>query len=192
MQLISAGRLTKSAPSKNKLSRHEISETFHTVLRIQKSYSRFESVPSTPSLKKFCRRACKPDSVPALSSRPQHSATIPLGDASLHRSSGLPGGAHCLLLADSEESPKPLPWRSRRAGASLPIWPCSVWGLPCHATHAARGALLPHLFTLTAIPLGPAAVCFLWHWPSPGLEARRPDVIRHTTLRSPDFPLPVF
>ena len=34
------------------------------------------------------------------------------------------------------------------------------------------------------------AVCFLWHWPSTGLYARVPDVIRHTALRSSDFPLP--
>jgi hypothetical protein len=34
------------------------------------------------------------------------------------------------------------------------------------------------------------AVCFLWHWPSTGLEARVPDVIRHTALRSSDFPPP--
>ncbi len=34
------------------------------------------------------------------------------------------------------------------------------------------------------------AVCFLWHWPSTGLDARVPDVIRHTALRSSDFPLP--
>ena len=34
------------------------------------------------------------------------------------------------------------------------------------------------------------AVCFLWHLPSTGLEARVPDVIRHTALRSSDFPPP--
>ena len=34
------------------------------------------------------------------------------------------------------------------------------------------------------------AVCFLWHWPSTGLNARIPDVIRHTALWSSDFPLP--
>jgi hypothetical protein len=34
------------------------------------------------------------------------------------------------------------------------------------------------------------AVCFLWHWPSTGFEARVPDVIRHTALRSSDFPPP--
>ena len=32
---------------------------------------------------------------------------------------------------------------------SLPIWSCSVWGLPCHRLYRRRGALLPHLFTLT-------------------------------------------
>ncbi len=31
----------------------------------------------------------------------------------------------------------------------LPIWSCSVWGLPCHLPYGRRGALLPHLFTLT-------------------------------------------
>ena len=34
------------------------------------------------------------------------------------------------------------------------------------------------------------AVCFLWHWPSTSLQARVPDVIRHTALRSSDFPPP--
>ena len=32
------------------------------------------------------------------------------------------------------------------------------------------------------------AVCFLWHSPSTGLEPGLPDVIRHTALRSSDFP----
>ena len=32
---------------------------------------------------------------------------------------------------------------------SLPIWPCSDWGLPCHACCQTRGGLLPHRFTLT-------------------------------------------
>ena len=35
------------------------------------------------------------------------------------------------------------------------------------------------------------AVSFLWHWPSAGFEAHVPDVIRHTALRSSDFPPPV-
>ena len=33
--------------------------------------------------------------------------------------------------------------------ASLPIWSCSVWGLPCLLCYHSSGALLPHLFTLT-------------------------------------------
>ena len=109
---------------------------------------------------------------------------------------------------------------------SFPIWSCSVWGLPCLAHYCASGALLPHLFTLTAtsnisgsaglrllcllsrpaqkrIRLSPfylpryAAVYFLWHFPSSGFSAAPkratastlPDVIRHTALRSSDFPL---
>jgi hypothetical protein len=32
---------------------------------------------------------------------------------------------------------------------SLPIWSCSVWGLPCPLHCCRGGALLPHLFTLT-------------------------------------------
>ncbi len=35
------------------------------------------------------------------------------------------------------------------------------------------------------------AVSFLWHWPSMSLYAHVPDVIRHTALRSSDFPPPV-
>jgi hypothetical protein len=31
----------------------------------------------------------------------------------------------------------------------LPIWSCSVWGLPCLRRYRRSGALLPHLFTLT-------------------------------------------
>ncbi len=93
------------------------------------------------------------------------------------------------------------------AKASLPIWSCSVWGLPCPRLHSRSGALLPHLFTLTSArscppgePFGPfrdallrgvaEAVSFLWHWPSVSLKAHIPDVIRHTALRSSDFPPP--
>ena len=47
-----------------------------------------------------------------------------------------------------------------------PIWSCSGWGLPCHACCQARGALLPHHFTLTrALPKQLRAVYFLWHFP---------------------------
>jgi hypothetical protein len=36
---------------------------------------------------------------------------------------------------------------------------------------------------------GAGAVYFLWHFPSARLEPDVPDVIRHTALRSSDFPL---
>jgi hypothetical protein len=36
----------------------------------------------------------------------------------------------------------------------------------------------------------PRAVSSLWHLPSLSLDAQIPDVIRHTALRSSDFPLP--
>ena len=41
------------------------------------------------------------------------------------------------------------PARVQLALNSLPIWSCSVWGLPCPAHYCVGGALLPHLFTLT-------------------------------------------
>ncbi len=74
----------------------------------------------------------KPNSVRDL----RREAIIPLGQASLTGSSDLPGGL------------------TYRAGACtrrrfLPIWSCSVWGLPCPGHYCPGGALLPHLFTLT-------------------------------------------
>jgi hypothetical protein len=82
--------------------------------------------------------------------------------------------------------------RRREACNSLPIWSCSVWGLPCGGHYCPSGALLPHLFTLTVSPFERElpAVYSLLHWPSLHLEAQIPDVIRHTALRSPDFPPP--
>src|SRR6185369_9485217 len=55
-------------------------------------------------------------------------------------------------------------------------------------------ALLRRRCALTA-PFHPypvaGAVYSLWHWPSSGLESTLPDVIRHTALRSSDFPPPL-
>jgi hypothetical protein len=46
------------------------------------------------------------------------------------------------------------------ASGSLPIWSCSVWGLPCLAHCCDSGALLPHLFTLTSmLPPGRYVFC---------------------------------
>src|SRR5713101_4483676 len=41
---------------------------------------------------------------------------------------------------------------------SLPIWPCSDWGLPCHGRYRPRGGLLPHRFTL-ALETGRFVFC---------------------------------
>ncbi len=82
------------------------------------------------------------------------------------------------------------------------LFPCSAWGLPCPAHYCAGGALLPHLFTLTPPFLSTfactakaqqngGAVYSLWHFPSDRLEPAFPDVIRHTALRSSDFPLSI-
>ena len=54
-------------------------------------------------------------------------------------------------------------WKNRRSRSSnveqsAPMWPCFRWGLPCHARCRARGALLPHPFTLTLKP-GRFAFC---------------------------------
>src|SRR6202047_3801818 len=44
-----------------------------------------------------------------------------------------------------------LPREARRLTRKfLPIWSCSVWGLPCPPHYCDSGALLPHLFTLTS------------------------------------------
>ncbi len=37
----------------------------------------------------------------------------------------------------------------------MPIWSCFKWGLPCRSCCQLRGALLPHLFTLTCLGFAP-------------------------------------
>ena len=158
-------------------------------------------------LKQFGKRTCKPNSVVC-------------GHSSRRR---VAADAHQRPTRRFRQLLKPPgrvgPMRSGSlalARASLPIWSCSVWGLPCLRRYRRSGALLPHHFTLTpALEVrngertrqagatrvlrfqgGPSeegvaeAVSFLWHWPSMGFEAHVPDVIRHTALRSSDFPPP--
>ena len=69
-------------------------------------------------------------------------------------------------------------------GRGVPIWHCSRWGLPCGACCQPPGGLLPHRFTLTTS--GPAAVSFLWRFPS-GCPARA--LPGTDASASPDFPL---
>ena len=47
--------------------------------------------------------------------------------------------------------PEPVRFRGlERAAPGFPIWPCTRWGFPCRVACASRGALLPHLFTITS------------------------------------------
>ena len=84
--------------------------------------------------------------------------------------------------------------------------PCLFGLAPCGVYRAVRIAVnaVGSYPTLSPLPSGRVhedrcfgsdlnsrrAVCFLLHWPSLSLDAEVPDVIRHTALRSSDFPLP--
>jgi hypothetical protein len=84
-------------------------------------------------------------------------------------------------IADGIEQPTRRPQAgrllSRLRTRRLPIWSCSVRGFACHDCCQPRGALLPHLFTLTHRRSRPCglelwwAVYFLCHCPS-GRPAR--------------------
>jgi hypothetical protein len=65
---------------------------------------------------------------------------------------------------------------------TLPVQPCSEWGLPCEPCYHSPGALLPHLFTLTPPKRGGLFSAAL----SLGLPP--PGVTRHPALWSSDFP----
>ena len=153
----------------------------------------------------FSKRACKPNSVVCgHSSRRRVAADAHQRPTRRFRQLLEPPVAY---RADTPRG------RVLRPCESLPIWSCSVWGLPCLTLYSGSGALLPHLFTLTParkeqapfglsrqIPLGIAAsnrggifsVALAVHvFQESPLEAHVPDVIRHTALRSSDFPPPI-
>ena len=100
----------------------------------------------------------------------------------------------------------PMRSASLAPGQALPslfgLAPCGVYPAP-----AVTGRAVRSYRTFSPLPLHRAskliqgrpspeskglamAVSSLWHWPSTRLEARIPDVIRHTALRSSDFPPP--
>src|SRR5215218_6844248 len=79
----------------------------------------------------------KPNSVHLRALRRFGVTTIPLAPALLPGSSDLPGDLDG-------------PSNQRSSAGRLPIWPCSVRGFACHPCYHERGALLPHLFTLTS------------------------------------------
>ena len=81
-------------------------------------------------------RTCKPNSVRRIA---------PAGRSFLwatHR---------CGALASYPKVGRAEPARAKPKPGSLPIWSCSVCGLPCPLHYCGGGALLPHLFTLTHI-----------------------------------------
>ena len=80
---------------------------------------------------------CKPGSVGHMAELMCVTA-IPLGRRLPGASSNLPG------RQDPDIDPEGLLLRA------VPIRSCSRWGLPCRRRCRRRGALLPHLFTLTA------------------------------------------
>ena len=64
-----------------------------------------------------------------------------------------PASSHSSTISVAEDLQRPT--RIRRGPRHrIPIWPCSGRGLPSHPCYHARGALLPHPFTLTAYPSG--------------------------------------
>jgi hypothetical protein len=103
-------------------------------------------------------------------------ATIPLGCTSPCTSSDLPGNTRGPRVAGRSE-PRP---------ACSPIWSCSGRGLPCRACCQARGALLPHHFTLASHERtrdfgGLLSVAL-------SVGSRPPGVTWRPALWSPDFP----
>ena len=100
---------------------------------------------------------------------------IPLGHSSPNASSSLPG-SHA-------RTPR------CRFPCDFPIWPCSRWGLPCHARCRPRGALLPHHFTLTCVAFPDGELAHRRYLSvALSVGSRPPGVTWHRVRRSPDFP----
>ena len=71
---------------------------------------------------------------------------------------------------------------------SLPIWPCSRWGLPSHACYQSCGELLPHRFTLACVLVNQHHRRFAFCCTFRQCFQHCPDVIWQRALWSPDFP----
>ena len=97
-----------------------------------------------------------------------------------------PACSHSSRVSVAEDLQQPT--RIRRGPRHrIPIWPCSGRGLPSHPCYHARGALLPHPFTLTAnlaVRGGLLSVAL-------SVSSRFPGVTWRPVLWSPDFPLAV-
>jgi len=132
-----------------------------------------ESTSLQKSSVKVCgSRTCKPNSVRKIA---------PAGRPFLW-------AAHCYAaLATYPEVWRAEPARVRNRSRGIPPYLVLL-----RVGFALPAPLLSRRCALTA-PFHPypvaGAVCFLWHFPSIRLEPDVPDVIRHTALRSSDFPL---
>ena len=98
---------------------------------------------------------------------------------------GCPRRPSFLSERDRSRPPAAYPQCLDRSGhPSLPIWPCSRWGLPCRSCYQKRGGLLPHLFTL-ANRSWRSVFCGTVRQPS---CLDRPGVTWQRAQWSPDFP----
>jgi hypothetical protein len=148
-----------------------------------------------PSYQKVGSRTCKPNSVcreAPLAGTTYRRTAIPLGRALLSGSSDLPEGPNApsrhAPAAAVNSHPVTRTYSDGETPSLFGLAPCGV----CPARSITRTAVRS-CRTFSPLPphpaLGPAkAVYFLWHFPSIGLDADFPDVIRHTALRSSDFP----
>jgi len=141
-------------------------------------------ISPTGAVTAFGKRTRKPNSVYAV---------IPLG-AALPRAlvSDLPGGSgtcsNRLGASGRGAAPAWLLALPVSGGASLPIWSCSVWGLPCLRHYYRSGALLPHLFTLTGLAL--QAITLRARRPCPSTRTRRYPFLWHSAVHGPSSPRP--
>ena len=118
--------------------------------------------------------ACKPGSVAGRSPRDGHSSGTPVTGR--------------LTRPTRAAGPETDPSAVLRPPHAAPTWSCSRRGLPCRSRRRARGALLPHPFTLARRPCGPGrAVCSLWHFPWGRPRRALPGSVLPW---SPDFPPP--
>ncbi len=103
-----------------------------------------------------------------------------------------PGGGHSsrtgiaagLQRAYPEARPDQPPRGPCGSALCLPICSCSRRGLPCRRHCCRRGALLPHLFTLTGPVARPGGLFSV----ALSCGSPRPAVSRHPVLWSSDFP----
>ena len=131
--------------------------------------------------------ACKPGSVPAPSPESGRNDGWPFVWDARYRT---PRATDPDDSAKTRLPPLPDP-KVRWLAAAVPTWSCSRWGLPCRPCRQARGALLPHPFTLTdgpkrvggllsvALSLGSPPPAVSRHRVSvePGLSSPRPSPV---------------